>query len=405
MRDRPPFIRASISFNLLAALAATALVSCTTAESAESLRVDTVVTRDIVISAKAAGVVAPVTTIEVKSQASGEITEVAVNEGDEVRRGQLLVRVDPRIPSNAVTQAEADSVVARAALENAESRFDRARQLFEQQALTEEEFESARLAQATANAELIRAQRALEDARIAFVQTDVRAPSDGIILSRAVAVGSVIASASRDVGGGAVLLRMAALDTVEVRALVDERDIGQIRAGLPVSLTVASYPNRPFAGEVLRVGAEAVVEQNVTTFPVLVRIPNREGLLKPGMNAEVEIFIGRETGVVAVPNSALRDPEELDAAAALLGLSPDSLRFELRGARGQFVVFKVDSTGVRVVSVRTGLTDYDYSMVYEGLVPGDSVLILPTEGMLADQARRSEWVQRRVGGGPLGGGN
>jgi HlyD family secretion protein len=300
------------------ALLGFSLSGCTDAESAEPLRVDTVVTRDIIISAKAAGVVAPVSTIEVKSQASGEITEVAVNEGDEVRRGQLLVRVDPRIPSNAVTQAEADSVVARAALENAESRFDRARQLFEQQALTEEEFESARLAQATANADLIRAQRALEDARIAFVQTEVRAPSAGIILSRAVAVGSVIASASRDVGGGAVLIRMAALDTVEVRALVDERDIGQIRAGLPVSLTVASFPSRPFSGEVLRVGAEAVVEQNVTTFPVLVRIPNRDGLLKPGMNAEVEIYIGRETGVVAVPNSALRDPAELDAAEVAL---------------------------------------------------------------------------------------
>jgi HlyD family secretion protein len=385
------------------ALLGFSLSGCTDAESAEPLRVDTVVTCDIIISAKAAGVVAPVSTIEVKSQASGEITEVAVNEGDEVRRGQLLVRVDPRIPSNAVTQAEADSVVARAALENAESRFDRARQLFEQQALTEEEFESARLAQATANADLIRAQRALEDARIAFVQTEVRAPSAGIILSRAVAVGSVIASASRDVGGGAVLIRMAALDTVEVRALVDERDIGQIRAGLPVSLTVASFPSRPFSGEVLRVGAEAVVEQNVTTFPVLVRIPNRDGLLKPGMNAEVEIYIGRETGVVAVPNSALRDPAELDAAAAMLGLSPDSLRVELRGARGRLVVFKLDSTGVRVVPVRTGLTDYDYSMVHEGLAPGDSVLILPTEGLLADQARRSEWVQRRVGGGPLGG--
>jgi multidrug efflux pump subunit AcrA (membrane-fusion protein) len=185
--------------------------------------------------------------------------------------------------------------------------------------------------------------------------------------------------------------------------LVDERDIGQIRAGLPVSITVAAFPNRPFAGEVLRVGAEAVIEQNVTTFPVLVRIPNRDGLLKPGMNAEVEIFIGRETGVVAVPNTALRNPAELDAAAEMLGLSPDSLRAELRGASGGFVVFRLDSTGLKMIPVRTGLTDYDYSMVHEGLVAGDSVLILPTEGLLADQARRADWVQRRVGGGPLGG--
>src|SRR5690606_29693886 len=145
--------------------------------------------------------------IDVKSQASGEITEVHVNEGDIVERGQLLMRVDPRIPQNAVAQAEADLVVARAALENAEARLERAEQLFKEQVMTQEEFENARLERATVYAQLISRQRALEDARIASVQTEVRAPTSGVILSRAVEVGSVIASASRDVGGGAVLLR------------------------------------------------------------------------------------------------------------------------------------------------------------------------------------------------------
>lgn len=203
-----PFLRRS-SLALGACLLALTSSSCREAESAQPLQTALVEARDIVISARAAGVVAPVSFIEVKSQASGEITEVLVEEGESVTRGQLLVRVDPRIPRNAVTQAVADSVVAQAALQNAEARLARAEQLFAQQAMTEEETEAARLARATANAELIRAQRALEDARIASVQTEVRAPSDGVVLSRSVAVGSVIASASRDVGGGAVLLRMA----------------------------------------------------------------------------------------------------------------------------------------------------------------------------------------------------
>lgn len=387
-----------------ATLAVLAIAACTAAESAEPLRTETIRTRDIVISARAAGVVSPVTTVEVKSQASGEITEVNVTEGQEVRRGQMLVRVDPRIPQNAVTQAEADSAVAQASLANAESRLRRAEQLFEQQALTEEEVEAARLSRATAQADLIRAVRALEDARIAYVQTEVRAPTNGVVLSLTVAEGSVIASASRDVGGGAVLLRMASLDTVEVRALVDERDIGRITAGLPVTVTTASFPDQPFRGEVLRVGAEAVVEQNVTTFPVIVRIPNPDGLLKPGMNAEVEVMIGQERDAVAVPNTALRDPAELDAAADFLGISRDSLRAQLRSVpSGAFVVFTMDGGTIRAVPVRTGLTDFDYSTVREGLASGDTVLILPTAGLLQDQARRQEWIQRRVGGGPLGG--
>lgn len=389
-----------------ASLVITAIVAlaCTPAESAEPLRTDTIRARDIVISARAAGVVSPVTTIEVKSQASGEITEVNVTEGQTVRRGELLVRVDPRIPENAVTQAQADSAVSQAALQNAESRLRRAEQLFAEQALTEEEVEVARLARATAQADLIRAVRALEDARIAYVQTEVRAPSNGVVLSLTVAEGSVIASASRDVGGGAVLLRMASLDTVEVRALVDERDIGRIKAGLAVTVTTAAFPDRPFRGEVLRVGAEAIVNQNVTTFPVIVRIPNPQGLLKPGMNAEVEVMIGEERDAVAVPNTALRDPKELDAAADFLGISRDSLKAELRNVpAGAWVVFTMDGGRIRAVPVTTGLTDYDYSAVREGLSPGDTVLILPTAGLLQDQARRQEWAQRRAGGGPFGG--
>lgn len=385
-------------------IASLAGLACRQAESAEPLRTDTIRARDIIISARAAGVVSPVTTVEVKSQASGEITEVNVTEGQAVRRGDLLVRVDPRIPQNAVTQAQADSAVSQAALQNAESRLRRAEQLFAEQALTEEEVESARLARATAQADLIRAVRALEDARIAYVQTEVRAPSNGVVLSLTVAEGSVIASASRDVGGGAVLLRMASLDTVEVRALVDERDIGRIKAGLAVTVTTASFPDRPFRGEVLRVGAEAIVNQNVTTFPVIVRIPNPDGLLKPGMNAEVEVMIGEERDAVAVPNTALRDPRELDAAADFLGISRDSLKAELRNVpTGAFVVFTMDGGRIRAVPVTTGLTDYDYSAVREGLSPGDTVVILPTAGLLEDQARRQEWAQRRAGGGPFGG--
>lgn len=397
------FIPARKTLSVL--LVTLALVGCEQAESAEPLRTANVEIRDIVVAAVAAGTVAPVTTIEVKSQASGEITEVHVDEGDEVERGQLLVRVDQRIPANAVRQAEADSVVARAGLENAESRLARAEHLFAQDALTEEELENARLQRATAYADIIATQRALEDARIASVQTEVRAPSDGIILSRAVEVGSVIASASRDVGGGAVLLRMASLDTVEVRALVDETDIGRIKPGLKVSLTVAAYPNRPFEGEVLRVGAEAVIEQNVTTFPVIVRIPNRSRLLKPGMNAEVQIQIGVARNAVAVPNQALRDPAEVADVSHLVGISADSLKMMAADLDPrQLVVFAVRDDTIRLVPVNVGLTDYDFSVVEQGLTEGETVLLLPTSGLLADQARRQEWIQRRVGGGPLGGG-
>jgi len=417
-------------------LASLGIVACQEPEPESSLRLATVTTRDIVVSASAAGVIEPITTVEVKSQASGEIIEVRVEDGDQVARGQLLARVDPRIPRNAVTQAEADSVVARATLANAESRLQRAEQLHIAQAITLEELESARLARAGAFASMIRTERALEDARTALEQTEVRAPSNGVILGRMVELGSVIAAASRDVGGGAVLFRMATLETVEVNALVDETDIGLIRSGMPVTIAVAAFPNLPFTGRVLRIGAEGVAQQNVTMFPVIVRITNSERLLKPGMNAEVEIHIGRAEDVVAVSNAALRDPADLVPAAALLGLTEEDVEMQLdqfeedgepdeprraggngsnggngggRGAArvpdptagGDYVVFTVRNGNVRVVPVRTGLTDFDYSVVVEGLALGDSVVILPTGGLLSEQAERQEWIERRVGGNPL----
>jgi HlyD family secretion protein len=403
---------------LLASAAALA-GACSRDTPGPAPRLEAVQTRDIVVTASAAGVVEPVTMVEVKSKASGEIVEVLVEEGDVARRGQLLVRVDPRVPMNAVIQARADSVVARAELDNAAAQLERAEELHRTDAITDLEYEAARLNHATADAALIRARRALEDARIAFEDTEVRAPADGVILGRNVEVGSVIASASREIGGGAVLLRMASLDTVQVRALVDETDIGMIRPGLPVRITVAAYPNRPFAGEVRRIAPEAEIEQNVTMFPVLMRIPNREGLLRPGMNAEVEIQVAKLENVLAVPNAALRSPEADTIAAVAVGAgaapaarsagdtilrtsarTPSGPDRRLSASRfgGEYLVYVRRDGGPKAVWVRTGLTDYDFAAVQSGLSYTDSVYVLPTAGLLAEQRERQQRMQQRAGG-------
>jgi HlyD family secretion protein len=352
------------------------------------------------VTATASGTITPIATVEVKSQASGEITEVTVEEGQAVRKGQLLARVDQRIPKNAVAQAEADSAVAEASKQNAASKLRRAEELHKVQALTDDELETARFAFVQASAAALRAQRTLEDARIAFVQTEVRAPTDGVILGRAVEVGSVIASASRDVGGGAVLMRMAKLDTVEVQAMVDETQIGLVKPGAPVSIRVSAYPSRPFAGTVLRIGAEGVVQQNVTMFPVLARVANREGLLKPGMNADVVIRVAEARNVLAVPNGALREQRDLGSAAAMLGLTDQWVENQLANLEGEddgdaYIAFTTRNDTVSLAAVRTGLTDFDYSAVESGLVAGDSVIILPTAGYLAEQQERQEWIDRR----------
>ena len=289
--------------------------------------------RDVVVSARATGTIQPDTVVEVKSKASGEILEMRAETGATVQRGTLLVRVDQRSPRNTLNQAEADLEVVGARLQDAEAEKRMSDELFKTQSITEQEHETAVLSVANARAEVIRAQVAVEEARISMEDTDVLAPITGTIIARNVERGQVISSPTRDVGGGTVLLTMADLGLVQVRTLVDETDIGKIRAGLRATVTVDAYPNQPFQGEILKVEPKAETLQNVTMFPVLVRIDNRNGLLKPGMNADVELHIGRRDSVLAIPNAALRTQRDVGSAASVLGISDQDLQTMLAEAR------------------------------------------------------------------------
>ena len=383
-----------------------AVVGCSEQAEVPIFQLVPVSNRDITISASAAGSMEPILIVEVKSKASGEILDVRVETGDEVTRGQLLVRVDQRIPRNALTQAEADLEVAQAQLSNAEAQLRRAQALYETQSITEQEFDDARLGQANATASLVRAERSKEDAEIAFEDTEVRAPTTGIILERNVEVGSVIQSATSGVSGGQVLLLMANLDTMQVRTLVDETDIGKITADLRVNIRVDAYPNQPFRGRVLKIEPQAVTEQNVTMFPVLIRIPNADGLLRPGMNSEVEIQVASRQGVLAVPDVALRTSNDFASAAAVLGLDIDTVEAQLSDARqglamghrpmngngegdsgsgfqfgGDFIVFALRDGVPKPIPIRTGLTDLDYHEVLAGdLTEADSLVVLTAAG-------------------------
>jgi HlyD family secretion protein len=281
--------------------------------------------RSIVVSVRAAGQVQPDTVVEVKSKASGEILDIHVETGQLVNRGDLLVRIDQRTVRNQFAEAEATLEVARARLANAESQKRRADELFKAQSITQEELENAVLTLANAKAEEVRAQVALDNARIQLDDTDVRAPITGTIITKSVERGQVISSPTRDVGGGTVLLTMADLGLVQVRTLVDETDIGKVRPGMAATVTVDAYPNQPFRGEVLKIEPKAETVQNVTMFPVMVRINNQNGLLKPGMNTDVEIHVGQRDNVLAIPNAALRTQRDVQSAAQVLGISEDRL--------------------------------------------------------------------------------
>ncbi len=292
--------------------------------------------RDITVNAQASGAINPDTTVQVKSKASGEILDIKVQTGDLVKHGTLIVQVDQRIPANDVAQAAATLQVDSAQLANAKLQYARQKDLLAANAVTQQDLEAAALAVAVANASVVRDGIALENARIALGDTQVLAPITGTVIDLAVQRGTVISSPNSSASGGTVILTMADLGLVQVKTWVDETDVGKLHAGQLADVTVAAYPNRPFKGRVLKIEPQADTIQNVTMFPVDVRIDNKDGLLKPGMNADVRVAVGSRSNVLAVPNAALRTEKDVASAGSVLGISPTDLQQMLTDAKKTF---------------------------------------------------------------------
>lgn len=322
------------------AMGALAAAACSTGEAAEDggpRLITAEATRgDLLIRAEATGTVEPVRMVEVKSKASGEILTLYTDIGDVVTRGALLAEIDPRDVRNRYNQVQADLTVAQAQLEISEAQLQRQRRLLDAQVITQAEFENARLSFANAQANLVRAQTNFDLAELQLADVSIRAPMDGTIIQKNVEEGTVIQSASSNVSGGTALFVMADLGEMQVRTLVDETDMGDLAAGLQASISVEAYPDRTFQGIVDKIEPQATVEQNVTMFPVIVSIDNRSGLLRPGMNAEVEIFIDEAIDVVMVPNNAIVQTADVGPAAMALGLDMESLDLTEFMAAGRF---------------------------------------------------------------------
>jgi HlyD family secretion protein len=301
--------------------------------------------RDIIIDAQATGVVEPINVVEVKSKASGMITKMPVETGTLVKPGDLLVQIETRDVQNQYDQAAAALDAARSRLAVADAAKKRADELFKGRIITAAEHETAQLDYANAQSALVAARTNLDLNKQRLEDATVRAPVAGTIIDKTVSLGTVITSATGAFGGGTTLLKMADLGQVRIRALFNETDIGQVKPGQTATVTVDAYPDRRFTGVVEKIEPQAVVQQNVTMFPVLVTLQNLEGLLKPGMNGETSVLVDQRTNVLAVPNDAVRNTREAAATAPMLGLDADSVRSAIqtqmaalgggRGGRGQ----------------------------------------------------------------------
>ena len=354
------------------------------------------------LTVEASGTVEAISSIEIKSKASGQVLFLGAEVGDYVEEGVVLARIDQRTPTNTLAQANADLEVAKVRLSNAQNQFNRSKRLHDEGNISDKSFEDAQEAFSSARAQLVRAEVFLENARIALDDTSVRSPIAGTVISRLAEVGQVITSPTSAVGGGTLLMEMADLNKVRVRALIDEIDIGKISIGQEVTLKVSAYRDKRFTGVVSKIEPMSKIDQNVTTFPVLIDIENKDNLLLIGMNTDVEIEILNEEVALALPAGSLRTRKDVVSVAGLLGIKQADLdSFLSKKVPGEnfdtFIVLKKTSKGAFPHWVKVGKTDLNHVEVKGGITEKEIVYVLPSEGLIKYQQRFSERVKGRFG--------
>lgn len=272
---------------------------------------------ELVEAVTATGTLRALDTVEVGTEVSGRILEVAVDFNDRVQRGQLLATIDPEQAAARAEEAAAQLQAAQASVTRAEAsareaaqNLSRARQMSEAGLLAAQDLDAAQAADSRASAEVASAraqatvaEASLSSARSSLQKTSIVSPIDGVVLSRAVEPGQTVAASLQT----PVLFTLARdLSAMALHVQVDEADVGKVRDGQTATFTIDAYPGRSFDSRVVSLRNVATAEQDVVTYEAVLTVDNEELLLRPGMTATAEIVTALQEDVLLVPNAALR---------------------------------------------------------------------------------------------------
>ncbi len=336
---------------------------------------------DIARSVVATGKIQPLTKVEVKSKASGIVKKLYADYGDTVREGQILAELDKETLQAQVREARAQLLSAQAALQRTRveaqgpdipflrSAVERARRLYEQGLIStnvledaQKEYELALNKQRAAHsnvsvneAEVARARATLERADTDLRNSTIVSPMTGLVLSRDVEVGDAVSSILILGSQATLVMTLGDVTSVYVLGKVDEADIGKVYMGQQARITVESFKDKKFVGQVTKISPFGKEKDNVTTFEVRVSIENPGGELKANMSANAEIIREEKKDVLLVPDSAILYDKERKTSV------------EVPEPKGE--------NGRRKVAVKVGISNGVKAEVLEGLKPGDKVVL------------------------------
>jgi len=277
------------------------------------------------------GTLQAVVTVLVGSQVSGTIDKLFADFNSKVKAGQVVAQLNQDKFKAAVDQGRANLLAAQSNFEKAKvsvgdalRTLERNRELKKRDIMAQSELDAAQTAYDAAvaqldvsKAQIAQAQAALNQTSVDLNNTVIHSPVDGIVISRSVDVGQTVAASLQ----APTLFTIANdLAKMEVHTNVDEADVGNVTEGQEVTFTVDAFPARRFRGRVHQVRNAPTVVQNVVTYDAVVRIDNKELLLKPGMTANVQFLVNRKEDVLTIPNMAIRfkPPDQKNEAQELL---------------------------------------------------------------------------------------
>src|SRR5437762_3155884 len=315
---------------------------------------------DIIDTVGATGTLQAVTTVQVGSQVSGNISWLGADFNSIVHKGQVIAKLDPSLFEAQMQQARANFSQAQAnqakaqsdlertkvALIDAQTKYNRAKELSARNLLPASDLDSAKIAVDTAQAMLesqkatvtqtqaavSQSQATVNQNQVNLDHTIITAPIDGIVTQRSVDVGQTVAASMQ---APTLFILAADLTKMQVNASIDEADVGRIRPGQHVTFRVDAYAGEMFEGTVAQIRLQPVVVQNVTTYGTVIEVPNQQLKLKPGMTANVKVEIAKRTDTLRVPNAALRFRPTAELFAAFnQAVPPEAQAGGGRGGRG-----------------------------------------------------------------------
>ena len=258
---------------------------------------------DIVQTITATGRLQPIDQVEVGTEVSGTVSKIYADFNEQVKQGQLLLQIDPLKAKAAVEKAKASYNAAQNEAVYQKRNYNRTYELFQKGSVAATELETAEYRYNNAQSSLVNAKSNLEQAELDLNNCTIKSPIDGIVLSRAVEAGQTVAASF---SAPTLFIIARDLTQMEVKADVDEADIGLVKAGQRVEFSVDAFPSDKFTGEIQEVRLSPNISSNVVTYTVIIRANNPEQKLLPGMTANCDIIVEEAKQVLTIPLRALQ---------------------------------------------------------------------------------------------------